>query len=1193
MPVHQQHAHDLAALVRDARSRMGLTQAQFAERLSVTPLTIHRWESGQSQPRRLALERLQQIEEASATSSGKAPPLAAMSPASAPATALDFAGDPQAAMLVCEAHRLAYGHQFNPVFASETARIDPLPHQRIAVYERMLTQEPLRFLLADDAGAGKTIMTGLYIREMLSRRRISRVLIIPPAGLVGNWERELRTLFRLQCRIVEGADARRGNPFTGSQGDRVIVSLDTLSVGNLFAALAEEQVEPYDLVVFDEAHKLGVNVSQQRIDKTRRYQLAEALAGAAAAETPFKGLRWAARHLLLLTATPHQGRDAPYHYLWRLLDAQVFGAAEAFRRYPPEARQRHFVRRTKEEMVDLDGLPLYKKRVCATFSYDLTQGEHSEQALYNRTTTYLRRHYNRALNNRPAVQLAMSVFQRRLASSTWALLRSFERRIRKLEGHIHDLQSGEMDAVAMRGLQRGLDRRHRADYLDLHNADDDSGEDAQEYEEAVLGAVAAVTVEELRSEIEVLQGLRDHARLLVDAGAESKFEKLREVLENPQYAEDGESSSTSSAEAEKWLIFSEHRDTVDFLVRRIEGLGYTNQVATIHGGMAWPEREQQVARFRSPNGARFLVATDAAGEGINLQFCRLMVNYDIPWNPARLEQRMGRIHRYGQKHNVRIINLVAGTTHEGRVLKVLLDKLDTIRRAMSSDKVFDVIGQLMDNKSLREYMLEALTDEGESRVVERISKQAAESRVSSISDREARVYGSGGEVAPRLDGLRRELDRESYLQLLPAYVRRFVEGAAALLDIEIQGDLDGAFTLIPTKAGALDPLLPALEQYPAPVRERLSIRRPDADAACIWLHPGEVVFDALCAHVIDAFSQHAARGAIFIDSRADAPYLCHLASVAVEQQVSVDRPASPTALKRRLLAVRQDEGAVTEQPVDALLLLHGAPQSAPGAVPLATRALGLRAQALEFIKQTPLNALVDQQRQACCAELPERRKRLNVNFDLQSAELAKRRSALVRDSEADTEQLAALKDGQKSVSSQRQQALAELDGAADEIVAGPVRFLVHALVTPPTEGSEQEHQDPRVEELAVRIASQAESDRGADVQDVSRPELARQAGLPDYPGFDLLSSHPSGEVRNIEVKGRAGRTSVQMEANEWKQACHLGKRYWLYVVFDCATSQPRLYRVRDPFQSLLAAERHNTTFTLPVGAIVSAAEIDE
>ena len=211
-------------------------------------------------------------------------------PAAPPA--LDFAGDPDAVAAVAEAWRLAYGHQFNPAFASETARIDPLPHQRVAVYDRMLRQEPLRFLLADDAGAGKTIMTGLYVREMLSRGRIRRVLIVPPAGLVGNWERELRTLFGLRFRIAAGA----GNPFRGADDDLVIVSLDTLTGDRAFGALREPDAAPYDLVVFDEAHKLSATAEGGRIRKRRRYQLAEALAGCAGVDSRFAGLGWAARH---------------------------------------------------------------------------------------------------------------------------------------------------------------------------------------------------------------------------------------------------------------------------------------------------------------------------------------------------------------------------------------------------------------------------------------------------------------------------------------------------------------------------------------------------------------------------------------------------------------------------------------------------------------------------------------------------------------------------------------------------------------------------------------------------------------------------------------------------------------------------------------------------------------------------------
>ena len=1194
---------------------MDLTQVQFAERMAVTPLTVHRWETGQSRPRALALERLQALEEAASNRAAVDRSEATRGPLTS-CVPLDFAGDPAAVLLVAEAWRLAHGHQFNAAFASETARIDPLPHQRIAVYERMLPREPLRFLLADDAGAGKTIMTGLYVREMLFRRRIRRVLIVPPAGLVGNWERELRTLFRLQCRIVSGADCRDGaNPFVGEEGDRVIVSLDTLVTERVFKALRNPAVMPYDLVVFDEAHKLSASRTEHRVDKTQRYELAEALAGVATShvdpdsgasgDARFAGLTWAAKHFLLLTATPHMGKESPWHHLWRLLDPHAFGAAEALRRFPAEARQRHFIRRTKEEMVDLAGNPLYRQRTCRTFSFDLTGGEDGEQALYHHTTAWLREHYNRAHRNRSAAQLAMSVFQRRLASSTSALLRSFERRIEKLERDVADWQSGRLDAESLAHRERLLARRQRADFFDTHGADEDvredgvtPGERSEDFEDAVLGAVTAVTIEELRREIEVLQGLRAHALALVDAGDESKFEKLREVLEDPRYA------------ADKWLVFSEHRDTVDFLVRRIEGLGYSDQVAVIHGGMAWPEREEQVERFRDPDGARFLVATDAAGEGINLQFCRLMVNYDIPWNPARLEQRMGRIHRYGQKHDVRVVNLVAGGTREGKVLKVLLDKLESVRHALSSDKVFDVIGRLLANTSLREFMIDALTDEGEQRALQRIERSVTETAVRGVVEGQAKVYGAAGEVAPRLSGMRRELDRERYLHLLPAYVRLFVESAADKLGIGIQGDLDGVFSLEPITPGSLDALLPALETYPPAVRERLRIRRPGAGESCIWLHPGEPVFDALCSRVVDAFAHHARRGAIFIDPRAGEAGLWHLAALSVEDDPSGLAPGgdspnarpepSRTVLEKRLLALRQGaDEAAAESSLDALLALHCAPGIAPGSVPLASRGAVLRAGASVHVERH-VSQMVEAHRAARRAELPDRRRRVNVSFDLQAAALAKRRSELARAAAPDTgrgsrresaqAEIAALKREQAALSGARESALRELDGDPDRIVAGAPRLLVHALALPPPADSDIERMDERVEAVAVRIAAQAEADRGAEVQDVSNPEKARAAGLSDWPGFDLLSRYPDGEVRSIEVKGRAGRSAVRMELNEWKQACNLGERYWLYVVYGCATPEPRLYRVQDPFRTLLASEHGATAFTITVGTIVKAAD---
>ena len=1179
--------------VRQLRKRIGLTQEQFAERLHVTPLTVLRWESGQSTPRPLALAKLRELEQEFATTqapsrmdwSKKAQAKTATPPA------LDFAGNPDATLAVVEAHRLAFGHQFNPTFASEISRIDPLPHQRIAVYEHMLRQDPLRFLLADDAGAGKTIMTGLTVREMLSRSRIRRVLVVAPAGLVGNWERELRTLFRLDFRIVAGADARTGNPFQGTASDLAIVSLDTLAGERVFARLKSADTPPYDMVVFDEAHKLAATTENNRTTKTRRYELAEALAGCASPESSYAGLSWRCRHLLLLTATPHMGKDSPYQHLWRLLDPHAFATGAALHRFPPPARARHFIRRTKEEMVDLAGRPLYRERMCDTFNYQLSP---SEQALYDATTEYLDGTFSHALDNRGAAKLALGVFQRRLASSCWALLRSFDRRIEKLERAAADLQSGEttLQEVSRQGR---LDRRQ--DYFDMHGAEDDYQEGKpheahEDFEAEVLGAMVAVTIEDLQAELAKLASLRDMAQQVIDAGNEAKFVKLREVLEDGS-AEQQRQETALPATPEKWLVFTEHRDTLDYLVQRLEGLGYAGHIAQIHGGMDWRQREEQVEHFRQPHGARFCIATDAAGEGINLQFCARMANYDIPWNPARLEQRMGRIHRYGQARDVTIVNLVAASTREGRVLALLLEKLDAIRAALSSEKVFDVIGRLFENVSLKEAMHKALTDDGERDAIATIESLTPD-RVSALEDAEKRIYGASGDVAGRLPQLQGDIERERYLQLTPGYVRQFVANSAALLGLDIRGDLDGVFALVPRRTGALDALLPAFGAYDAAVRDQLCVYRPKPSDATqrIWLHPGEPVFDALAQCVIERFGDDALRGSIFIDPRAKQPYLCHLAIASTRLEAATAAPTSrPQVLENRLLAVRHDEDdEPTVCAVDPLLLLHSADHVPPGAIPLAARAVGMTAEAAKLLATFANGTLAEQRRIALRAELPERAHQIATGFDLRAAELAAQRAALGKDAAA--EDLAIVKAAQGDLLTERADALAALDAEPDRITAGEVRFLAHALAIPPPEGDDSHRYDERVEDIAVRIAAAWERERGAIVQDVSKPQLARNAGLPDWPGFDLLTVQPDGETRRIEVKGRAGRDSIQMESNEWKQACHLGEQYWLYVVFDCATSTPELLRVRDPFHKLFANPQERTSFAIAASEVVDAAQKD-
>jgi SNF2 family DNA or RNA helicase len=357
---------DYPGQIKKLRADLGLTQQALAEKLGVSFATVNRWENGQTKPSQLSWTQLRQLEimmaeEASQESKRSEEP----SP-----TVLDFTAPPDIVKVLAEGERLSFGHLTNPTFATEISRIDPLPHQRIAVYDHMLKQSRLRFLLADDAGAGKTIMTGLYIREMLSRRLLQRILIVSPAGLVGNWRRELATLFNLPFRIISGSDARVGNPFVGDDSNWVIISLDTLASPRCFARLREHAIVPYDLIVFDEAHKLAADRGTDlRVRRTDRYCLAEALAGVRNLHERWT-LGWNAHHLLLLTATPHMGKDYPYYALWRLLEPEALSTPEAFNEFPPSQRQKRFIRRTKEEMVYLDGKPLYPKRFSDTLGKD-------------------------------------------------------------------------------------------------------------------------------------------------------------------------------------------------------------------------------------------------------------------------------------------------------------------------------------------------------------------------------------------------------------------------------------------------------------------------------------------------------------------------------------------------------------------------------------------------------------------------------------------------------------------------------------------------------------------------------------------------------------------------------------------------------------------------------------------------------
>ncbi len=1188
--------------IRQLRKTLDLTQQQFAERLGVSFVTLNRWENGQSRPSALGLAKLQEL---AARETGPSTEQSVASGATIDTQAeiprLDFLGDANALRVLVEGERLSYGHLFNPAFATEISEIDPLPHQRIAVYQRLLPQSRLRFLLADDAGAGKTIMTGLYVRESLSRRRIRRMMVVAPAGLVGNWYRELHTLFQLRFKIVTGSDARDGNPFVGADSDRVVVSVDSLRSPRLFDCLRDTAVQPYDLVVFDEAHKLSANRDPDGTFRpTDRYRLAEAIAGVRELPDDWR-LPWAAHHLLLLTATPHMGKEFPYYCLWRLLEPDLFSTETAFAKFPRESRDRYFIRRVKEEMVDLRGQPLYPERVCDTVSYDLSQGESSEQALYDRTTSYIRYYYNQSRwLNRQAARFAMTIFQRRLASSTWALLCSFRKRLDKLNALIDDLQSGRMPEEDLRARQEHLNRKVRegrlVDVLAVKTADEEAtSADAEEHEDneaEALGAFIATSLAELTIEREQVQALIALAEAVHSSGRESKFERMAELLRAPQYRD------------QKVIVYTEHKDTLDFLTRRLEGMGYADQVAFIHGGLSFEERDAQVERFRAPhdaahNGARFFIGTDAAAEGINLQFCWILCNYDVPWNPARLEQRMGRIHRYGQKRDrVAIINLVAGKTREGKVIKILLDKLEEIRKQLGSDKVFDVVGRLFEGMAITEYLQRAVESDDEAdREALDLAGELTVEQVRALAAREQAIYGQGGEVVAELSKLRDAMAIEELRRLLPGYVRRYLEHAAPLIGVDLVGDLDGQFFMRFRKHGVLESLLPLLETYPEAARNRFTVYRPDDSRDAIFLHPGEPIFERLSAIAIEQSRAAGRRGALFTDVSATAPYLFHVARITVVRGIDPGVPALHTQelIEQRLVGIEQfADGRLIETPVEHLLLLKPTTKTHSGSVVFLARSGAWRLAAQGHLQREVAASLAELQRLNAGHRLQETEDYLGRAFDYQESELAaarKRYTGKARQGNRTAYlELERIKQQQRTLAERRAQALQQARREVELIQPGVVEVLATALVQPSQDPQDIEARDAEVERMAMEVAIAFEAARGADVRDVSTPPKAKLAGLNDYPGFDLFSRR-AHEERGIEVKGRVGVSEIELTENEWARACNLREKYWLYAVFDCGSSTPQLLRVQDPFAKLIAKARGGVV--IAYGDIAASAEVTE
>lgn len=1065
-----------------------------------------------------------------------------------------FRANPEIVSLIAEAYRIQHAYLFNPLFATETSLIDLLPHQLAAVYgvpasddtlgqPGMLDAPRLRFLLADDAGAGKTVMGGLHIRELLLRRLVKRVLVVPPAGLVGNWERELRVLFRLRFRILTSADANQEeNPFADPRNDLAIISVDTLWREPMREAYLAAQ--PYDLVIFDEAHKLSAGyLADFTIEKTKRYEMAELIAKQG-------------RHLLLMTATPHMGKDDRYYMLWRLLEPELFSTQTAFQRLSHEQKRHYLLRRMKEEMVNFAGQPLYKARTSSTVAYPLRQGPGQEQDLYDQVTAYCEIHFDRAKQrNRSAAGLAMSILQRRLASSTWALFQSLLRREEKLNGEIQALETGAANEPDLVDRQEKLRVENVRDTKTGEEEESVDGEEEAEHEDKVLaGATDAATLAELQIELGEVQNLVKLARRVYEQKYESKFEELWGTLAH--YPDT------------KVLIFTEFRDTLDFLVDRLQGKGLTGKIAQIHGGLVYQEREQQADFFRKD--ARILVATDAAGEGINLQFCWLLVNYDIPWNPARVEQRMGRVHRYKQEHDVVLLNLISEHTREGRVLKVLLDKLDAIRKELTSDKVFDIIGAQFRGKPLAELIFEAVVEGKEAQATAAFERQLTATNVRrTLAEQERLVEAS--EVRALLKALQDKRESAEMRRMMPAYIRRFVQLAAEAIGVGLHGDIDALFWLDPYPPAASH----ALATYPEEIRQRLTVDRelakPDLtrEPKAIYLHPGEPVFEALTALFLGAYDHEGMRGAIFYDATAQEPYLFYLArTLLVRKAIQADDMAE-TVYEQMTGVQRFANGACTLAPAHLLLTLDPhTPEAAWPQVPAwAGAAANLTTPVESFVLEAVTIPALTVQRQQENQRIPERVNQLRAAYNLRNAELMQQRKvlkeAVTKGTPAAQSKLRACEAELSALDHERRTAEADLRTSVDRLSLGPVTLYAQALVLPLPPEEAAARQDVQAEKVALAEVMRRETAEGSLIEDVSIPQLKS--------GFDLKVLRVDNELRYVEVKGCRGEAAVELTANEWAQAVNHRDRYWLYVVYNCG-SVPTLYRIPDPFGLLVGQQ---------------------
>lgn len=1026
--------------------------------------------------------------------------------------------DAREIFLALETKRYRYASLYDPLLAMNTSKVDPLPHQIEAVYGYILKIPRIRFLIADDPGAGKTIMAGLIIKELKLRNLAKRIMIVAPGHLRDQWRRELKERFEEKFIAIDRSiyDSLYGeNVF--NRENQIIASIDFAKREDISRSIAGAN---FDLVIVDEAHKMSAYQYGAKVQKTSRYRLGELLGKKT-------------EHFLFLTATPHKGDPENFRLFLDLLDTGFFATTAMVRQSIQDQDNPLFIRRVKEDLKDFDGKPLFLPRYVVTKGFDLGTRSPKEKELYNELSEYVEKQYNLALrrDKKRNVAFALIILQRRLASSTYALYRSLERRKKRLESI---LEEADLRTV------------FREEEPDFETVEDMSEEERWKEEERWETLSMSENREELNKEIQIIKRLIDKAKSIIATDDQAKLIEFRSAIKEL-------SEKYPDPKDQKILIFTESKDTLYYLEKKIKEWGYS--VNTIHGGMKLDERVTAEKIFK--NETQIMVATEAAGEGINLQFCHLMINYDIPWNPNRLEQRMGRIHRYGQQKEVYIFNLVATDTREGRVLNRLFEKLEEIKAALGADKVFDCISEVLMDKNLAQMMLEAAANARTiDEILEEIDIEVDEEYTSMVKESLGESLATHYIDYTRIKEMAQKA-REH--RLIPEYTEAFFKKAMEKTGGKLRIRSDGFLAIdtipylirkIADEENFKKTFGSILRKYSKITFDK-EIAFKNADAEFVSF--GHPLFEAVMRWIEHNFNQRLSGGATFLDP--DGLMDGYILYYECEVKDGTGQVAG-----KRLYSFLMQDGNVHQVSPSVIWDLEESKENLSSQIVdvenLKKSAIGHVLPILEKYKE---EILEERERQA------EIKKKygvksldyLIVKLDGELIELQERLDKGEDVSLAIYNKKQKLEEYSKSL-----EQLKSLTRKEVSLTLSNPRFTGILQVLPKPGISSPMHSDPETEKIGMDVAMEHERKEGRIPEDVSKENL----------GFDIRSTDNEENIRYIEVKARAAIGDVAITKNEWFKARRFQDDYYLYAVMNAKTS-PELFIVQNPSEKLNPEEK--------------------